>query len=218
MLSCKECGGRGVIYKRGKYYKCSCQFDFFAKENLKRAAIPPVYRDCSFENYKPETPSQFFAKRTCAEFANLYPFVDTGIVLFGPTGVGKTHLLVATLRRIVTQKALPVLFVDFRRLLFLLKETFETGESTSDKLRGIMSAELLLIDDFGAGRNTEWAVEVAELIINYRYENRLATLISTNLDFGGSQIASVFGNRIESRLCQMCEVIKVEGHDRRKKV
>ncbi len=203
-----------------KAVRCSCQFDRFSGVYLKAAKIPPRYRNCKFSNYIPETEYQIKALKECKEFFYLYPFVKRGLLLYGPPGTGKTHLAAALLKNVIKYKGMRGVFCDFRELLLTLKSTYDSRESEFEVLRNVIDAPLLVLDDVGAERGTEWAKEKLALIINYRYAKDLPTVITTNLSFDGGleeSFSSRFDDRTESRIYEMCKIVRVEGNDRRKK-
>jgi len=223
-MNCKLCGGTGWVIKdingKREALRCSCQFDVSKKSFLKLSGIPSRYKNCSFSNFKPESESQLLALKKCREFASLYPFVEKGLVLSGSPGIGKTHLAVSTLKSIIHDKGLKGIFVDFRNFLIDIKSTFETNESGSELLEKVVSSPLLILDDVGAERVTDWAKDMLSTIINYRYTNNLPTIITTNLSFNSSlydSFSSKFDERTESRIFEMCDILEVNGNDRRKK-
>ncbi len=145
--------------------------------------------------------------------------MSRGILLYGPPGTGKTHLAVATLKNVIEYKGLKGLFCDFRGLLIDLKSSYEGKSSTSEILDSVRKVHLLVLDDVGAERNTDWAKDILAEIINYRYTQSLPTIITTNLrfdDISGETFAEKFDERTESRIYDMCRIVRVEGHDRRK--
>ncbi len=222
-MACQICGGSGWIIEerdgRRVARRCKCQFKTFVREYLNSSGIPKRYRNCRFRNFKPETETQLRALKVCREFFSLYPFTERGILLYGPPGTGKTHLAVATLRNVIVHKGLKGIFCDFRELLIDLKSTFDTKDSTTEVLDAVRKAPLLVLDDVGAERNTDWARDVLAEIVNFRYTNSLPTIITTNLSFGipgEESFAAKFDERTESRIYDMCRILRVEGHDRRK--
>jgi len=222
-LSCPICGGSGWIIGNNngkrKALRCRCQFENFKSTYLKSSGIPVRYKNCKFSNFQPETATQLRALKECEEFFYSFPFVEKGLLLYGPPGTGKTHLAAATLRNVIFHKGLRGLFYDFRNLLIDIKSTFETSESSTEILETVLKAPLLILDDVGAERNTDWAKDILSTIINYRYVNSLPTIITTNLRFDLStdeSFVAKFDERTESRIYEMCKILKVDGHDRRK--
>jgi len=224
-LECQICGGSGWIISdvggKRQAKRCKCQFDKFSKAYLDSSGIPARYRECRFKNFRPETPHQLRALKVCRDFFFTFPFTQKGVLLYGPPGTGKTHLAAATLKNIIEHKGLKGAFCDFRNLLIELRNSFSSSESTGEILDGVRKAPLLVLDDVGAERNTEWAKEIFAEIINYRYTQNLPTIITTNLRFDiytENSFVAKFDERTESRLYDMCKIVKVEGHDRRKEV
>jgi len=224
-LECQICNGTGwVIEEReGRQFarRCRCQFTTLSKKFLSSSGIPKRYRKCKFNNYEPKNPYQLRALKKCKEFFYSFPFVKRGILLYGPPGTGKTHLATALLRNVIEFKGLRGIFCDFRGLLMDLRSSYENRGPSSEILDVVRKAPLLVLDDVGAERNTEWAREIFAEIVNYRYTQSLPTVITTNLRFdvySSDSFVEKFDERTESRLYDMCEILRVEGDDRRKAV
>ena len=100
------------------------------------------------------------------------------LVLFGPAGVGKTHLALAIGWNILWQNK-RVIFYQVENLLDLIRTSFE-GKKTEGVLASLRECDLLILDDFGAHAVTEWSMAKLDAIIDYRYEHHSKLLITTN--------------------------------------
>lgn len=133
------------------------------------------------------------------------------VYMYGPAGTGKTYTLYGMLKLIRIYRDaeiwnVPEVLADFR-------SKFNEKEGESEIIETISTKRILLIDDFGAEKQTEWNTEILYRLINFRYENMLPTFFASNLNL--QQLAEKSGDRIVSRIAEMCEVVKLEGKDRR---
>ena len=188
---------------------------------LARSRIPARYAKCDFSTfitYDNEKLQRAFRK--AREFAAAFPVVDEGLLFIGPPGIGKTHLAVSVLREVVL-KGLRGVYYDTRSLLSTIRSTYNpvTRASEADILEEVMRAELLVLDDLGAERLTDWVEETIHLIVNTRYNDRRPTVFTTNYeDVSEQDIDSLLvrvGYRLHSRLREMCEFLEFEGPDYR---
>lgn len=179
---------------------------------------------CSFESYFPLNPSQEAAIALSKQTAEGYPAHDVGLLFIGTCGVGKTHMAVSILKRLL-EKGVPCLFYDFRDLLKEIQDSWNpsTQASEMDILSSVYDAQVLVLDELGATKPTEWVKDTMTHIINKRYNERKMTIFTSNyLDAKNNAydetLTERVGVRLRSRLHEMCKVVPLVGDDYRKNV
>ena len=190
---------------------------------LAEAGIPPRYQKCSFSTFTTYPNEDLLrAVDKARGFAADFPVVEKGLLLIGRPGIGKTHLAVAALREVVLRTSARALYYDTRTLLSTIRSTFNpvTRTSEAEVLDRVMGAELLVLDDLGAERATDWVADTMNLIVNTRYNDRRPTIFTTNYhdlpDHEDLESLHVrVGFRMYSRLREMCEFLEYDGPDYR---
>lgn len=193
--------------KFGKVELCVCRTSDKAKQARARLyAMSGLERftHLTFDNFRSsgnpkakytitqiEKDSLEFAKSLCEDFARE---LKGWILLEGSYGCGKSHLAAAIANEAVN-RGVPTLFITVPDLLDSLRFAYNSPETTFEaRFNDIRDADLLVMDDFGTQNATGWAQEKLFQIFNYRYINRLPTVITTN------QILDEVESRIRSRL------------------
>jgi len=203
--------------------RCDCWRSINTDRLVADARIPRRYAHCSLENFITyENEKLHKAIVRAKRFTDAFPVVDKGLFLIGPPGIGKSHLAVAVLKQVITTRAARGLFYDVRELLKLIRSTYnpEVKATEIDVLRPVMSAELLVLDDIGAEKTSEWVEETLNLIVTTRYNERRLTIFTSNYEEKedrndpDSLLARV-GFRMHSRLYEMCEFLEYDGADYR---
>jgi DNA replication protein DnaC len=240
MSVCTICNGAGLVRAldaAGNWvsHPCQCQVTERERRRLAAAQIPARYRDCTLDTFHVYHGADRLlgeALTTARRFVDEYP-VDTagkGLLFTGPMGVGKTHLAVGVLQRLVRERGVKGLFCDYRELLKGIQNSYNPEVRTTELelLQPIFAAEVLVLDDLGAQKPNEWVWDTVALILNTRYNDRQTTIITTNyadLPAGsGSQtdleraareqtLGDRIGDRMLSRLAEMCIQVKMSGKD-----
>ncbi len=212
--NCPHCHGAGYVRmdvpigheKFGKLESCVCRAKdvaegarsrLFALSNLDRLS------HLTFENFSPlgnkkakfMSPQEAESLHEAFEISEKFAELQTGwLLLEGGYGCGKTHLAAAIANHSVNH-GVPTLFITVPDLLDSLRFAYADPETTFEqRFEEIRNASLLIMDDFGTQNATGWAQEKLFQIINYRYTNKLPTVITTNL------MLDQIEGRIRSRL------------------
>ncbi|HEX8072213.1 MAG TPA: ATP-binding protein [Pyrinomonadaceae bacterium] len=223
---CPHCYGSGMEIVAGKgARRCRCREQNTQAKLLEAARIPRRYDQCSLHNYFPASNqgSQLKAFNYSFRLVREYPAVERGLLLNGPVGVGKTHLAVAILRGLV-EKGVPALFCEFGSLLKEIQDSYNPVSKTSELkvLAPVYQAEVLVLDELGASKPTDWVRDTMMQIIGTRYNDRRLTIFTTNyLDTrrtpADETLEDRIGARLRSRLYEMCKTVQIDGEDYRRR-
>jgi len=216
----------------------ACDGSGFVIEEATKAAVPCECRPARINRARARTLSAVVPKRFRGVSFDRAPVVDMdpeivrvvrryvtavdgnldagrGLWFTGDVGTGKT-----TLAMLVSRAALDagrsVAIYSLPRLLAEIRKTFDEGAERSHLglLERLAAVDLLHIDDVGAERTSEWVLEQLYSIVNARYEDERAMVITTNLDH--AELREQIGERTVSRLIEICgDPLPLYGHDRR---
>ncbi len=177
---------------------------------LFRQSIPPRFESVSFDSY----PVQPVTAPILAAIQNwVQAPVRGSLFLAGENGVGKSGLAVCAFRARVILNRCDGLFLTSSELLDRIRETYnrdrargEPGERESDVMAAVKSVSLLVLDDLGAERVTDWVAEKLFALVNHRHSYELATIFTSNLKEG--QLQDHVGERTAQRLADMCQLLR----------
>jgi DNA replication protein DnaC len=238
---CEDSGLRLIVQPDGERYAqpCECRMQVRASRLLKRAAIPRRYEHCTLDTFEPgygqADQSLAAAYLMARQFVSGYPVTTEGrgLLLTGSVGVGKTHLAVGIVQALIVEKGVHALFCDYRDLLKRIQESYNPQVASTELqiLTPIFEAEVLILDELGAQKPTDWVWDTVALILNTRYNDKRTTLITTNYPNAPAALARSadkvireetlgdrIGERMRSRLAEMCVEVEMRGNDLRQSV
>src|ERR1035438_3518368 len=225
--------------------RCDCRLRERGQSLMAAARIPKRYEHCELSNYDTDfpgaNPSLEEAHFIASGFAKKCdPRGDKGLLIIGKIGTGKTHLAVGILKELIVNRGIPCLFYDYRELLKEIQNSYNSTVQTTelDVLRPVFETDVLVLDELGAVKPTEWVWDTVSLILNTRYNDNRTTIITTNFpDEPAAATSSEFspctaafaatrretlgdriGERMRSRLHEMCKLVEMKGPDFRTKV
>jgi DNA replication protein DnaC len=237
---CERCGGTGfeIVSRDGREYAQACACRRASSSNGgdpgSSCRIPPRYGHCTLGSFEPGSPSLAAALEKAMAFCSGYPHLGAdeglGLLFCGDNGVGKTHLAVGVLRELVETKGARGEFWDFHELIREIKSSYDPETKTTELqvLEPVVEADVLLLDDLGAWKMTDWMNDTLFYILNSRYMAQRPTLITTNYQDVTREEALAadplrrreflverIGQRLRSRLMEMCLVVRLQGSDHR---
>jgi DNA replication protein DnaC len=219
---CEDTGWKTItIDGVSRVARCECWQQRLSQSLLKNARIPRRYAHCELSNFEIHTDTQRAAHQKAVRLVDQFPVVEKGLLFYGDAGVGKTHLAVALMRETIIRKGARAVFYEVRELLKLVRDTYRgsTEISELEVLKPVLEAELLVLDDLGLEKKSEWVDETIGLVINTRYSERRLTVITTNLqDVESTEPGSFIfqlGLRTRSRLKEMCDWMLIDSVDAR---
>jgi len=175
--SCPICNGTGWQVRQREnereVVRCQCRVRDRSERLLAAAQIPLRYRHCELGNFRIEGNSNLENARSWAAlFVQNYPEkTEKGLLLVGSVGVGKTHLAVGIIKALILKQGSRCLFCDYRELLKSIQNSYNPSVQATemDILRPVFEAEVLVLDELGAARSTEWVFDTVNYILNNRY-------------------------------------------------
>jgi DNA replication protein DnaC len=184
---------------------------------MKECGFPELLIPKGFSQFHPSDERDGKALKFCELYVeNFYAQVDQGkgLGLFGGVGVGKTHLAVATARQILERHLVRTArFWDVSNLLANLRPVDGHEQGSRLIVADCMTCGLLVLDDLGSHKTTDWVREQVGMIVNHRWSNRLPMIVTSN--YALERSADSIGERTVSRLKDATMYLRLSGSDRR---
>lgn len=187
-----------------------------------------TYRDAPIEHVEDALVTIGVPSRYFIASVKTLPSLTDSLYLTGARGVGKTHLAAAVVRERVLDwqpyisrehpwTVPSIRWIATPDLLLDIRDSFRDGSDKSERdiIEEYTDCKLLVLDDLGAEKTTEWSLQTLYTIIDRRYRDEQQTIVTSNLTL--NQLGDKLDDRISSRLAELCTVIELKGQDRRVK-
>ena len=242
VVECPLCSGTGwrSFDRNGipAAERCTCALNNWVQRVEDRANIPPLYRRASFDNFllpadNPATRNVLTtALTTVRKYVQEYPPnpPPQGLLFIGEPGTGKTHLAVSALRALIARYGCEGVFLDYQELLEKTRMSYDptSGSGNRDIYQVALNCDVLLLDDLGNYRFSDWVEDMVTQIITHRCNHAKPLIATTNLrdpEAGDPQVPSGaagdivsryylserIGARARSRLFEMCRIVRTRG-------
>jgi DNA replication protein DnaC len=243
VMSCGICSGSSMLPSADGVKSCASLNPRKISSLINEAKIPSRYISADISSFKGFGPQDRSQTVISSWLKNLKPGQSSGLLFSGPVGMGKSWLLAAIAKRLALM-GISVRYADFFQLVHELRDAYATEQADKSSLRPLQNVEVLIIDELGKGRNSEWELSVADSLISERYNSNKCMIAATNYPLRGhsSEIAKRqtdylmhsgsttnqmnansfeplserIGSRMFSRLTENCICLEVNGPDRRR--
>ena len=241
---CDECDGEGRVFHqndKGEAFLSDCSYCFTLRKRLRilnDSGIPGKFASVTIETYQPIGLQNKRALSRTKDFLDDVKEAPQeshrGLLFMGGPGLGKTHLVVSVLKQLILEEGLDGKFVDFFQLLSDIRHGYSHDQSEMSLIEPYLTSKVLIIDELAKGRNNEWEQTILDQFISSRYNAAdKITMFTTNYSdhhpissdinsrttvLNKLSLAEKVGERILSRVTQMCDFIKMDGDDYRTKI
>jgi len=214
------CDGSGwIVGPENVARPCECRDSMLAKRRARgvSSVIPKRFRDVSFELAANDgiTAPVLAAVRDFTDNIETRLEEGRGLWLMGDVGTGKTTLAMIV-SKAAAEAGRSVAIYSMPRLLARIRRTYDASpgeDSYLEFFERLTSVDLLHIDDLGAEKRSDWVLEQLYAIVDERYQSQRSVVVTSNQDY--AQLKAEIGDRVVSRLTEMCEELPLYGPDLR---
>lgn len=215
--TCTKCEGVGMYHHpEGGVAHCDCHFAEKKRVLMRRAGFPQKHIGSTVAAYAPDNEAERMVKRVVTAWVKNFKAGCQGLYLYGAAGTGKTHLLVAIGKALVDHYGAEVLYASTAELVARAKAQFSKNADADilNPFDEASEAQVLLLDDIGTEKPSEWLLEQMYRLINSRYNNNLTTLLTSNVCL--ETFEASYDSRIADRIYSMCMAVHCDGKSRRR--
>ena len=234
--TCPECEGTGWRVRGGSSSVCVCQRLVGRVRLLNDSALPARYWDSRLDNFVRRVDRHDRHLGFLRTWIDGFSPRNKGLLFVGPVGLGKTHLAIAVIRKLMLERGVAARFVEWLDLLSQVRATYGAMGRERDVLQPLVEAPVLVVDELGKGKKgSEWELGVLDQLIGARYNRQAPTIFTTNyplqeLPSGGQEgladlstmerlreymgepsLREKVGNRIFSRVMGMSTPLELHG-------
>lgn len=225
--TCKDTGYRPV--KSGIYTgvaECDCRVKRIAKALGEQCGIPEAFCEKTLDNFQVTGSRGREHALNCAKtYLRMFPAGDPpGLLIGGAPGSGKTHLAVGILRAI-TQRAIQAKFFDANELLESIRGAMDKeNESENEVLLAAVAPQVILLDDIGGRRGTQWGHDTLAQLLTARHNRKRPTIVTTSASDESVRLGAAdhtvvlveqIGVRARGKLLEMCQPVPIAAEDYR---
>jgi DNA replication protein DnaC len=211
--SCSLCSDTGIS---GGHY-CKCALELLKKLSFDALCENSLADECTFSNfdisYYPVEDSEYMQSiyQYCRDWADDFGAHSESVLMYGPTGLGKTHLSLSIAGEVI-KKGAGVIYGSAQNLVNSIeKEHFGRADADNETEDKLLHCDLLVLDDLGSEFLSPFIVTEIYNIVNTRINERRPVIISTNLDI--DEIEKRYGERTASRIIGNYKPLRFRGND-----
>lgn len=226
---CMDCGWETVLSGGTRYVRrCRCSGPNHLSQYLNQAQIPARFGGCDLTSYQALTPEQRLAKVIAEQFVADFSTHGLGLVIYGESGVGKTHLAASILHELMVRYRVRGVFCGVPEMMRLYGRTqglfgrmrVYSKQERIDHVTRLEQADILLLDDLGPVSPSRKFQDALDYLFGIRYASMRPVIITTEVPpfterEGAVSLEERLGVATVSRLRQMCRFFRLVGCDLR---
>lgn len=213
---CPLCDGYGHIIDENGARPCECVKKDVVLNTLEDSRVPKRFLDESLDTFSHTNTKLRACLNDAKKYVENYSKENSqGLYIYGPTGVGKTHIAISILKALI-EKGHSGVFYNIVDLLDAIRATYDPQSNTAPKgqIEERLQRQILVLDDFGVQKTSSWVADRLYALINRRYQDCKTLIITSNLEY--DKLKMRVDPALSSRIISMCRVIEVRGADFRK--